>query len=102
MQTINNPWELVTDDPLEQQYLDVKSKLLIMCVSKIRKDFSEESWADGLGLSKKTANNVINGRLSRIELDTLVKLALKLGLTVTPEISRGEETKLKTLNICIK
>lgn len=102
MQTINNPWELVTDDPLEQQYLDLKSKLLIMCVSKIRRDFAVASWADGLGLSKKTVANVVEGRLSRIEIDTLVKLALKLGLTVAPVILRDEDTELNILNIAIE
>lgn len=102
MQTIYNPWELVTDNPLEQQYLGLKSKLLIMCVSKIRKDFPVASWGETLGFSKKTVGNVMNGHLSRIELDTLVRLALKLGLTVTPDIRRDEETQLNTLSITIK
>lgn len=102
MQTINNPWELVTDDPLEQQYLALKSKLLIMCVSKIRKDFPVASWGETLGFSEKTVSNVMEGCLSRIELDTLVKLALKLGLTITPVILRDEDTELNILNIAVK
>ena len=77
---MKNSFELISTDPVKFNTWSIKSKLIII----IRKLMIDNNWsqseaAEKLGISPPRVSNMLNGKLDKFSIDTLLEMVLKMG-----------------------
>ncbi|MCU3298268.1 helix-turn-helix domain-containing protein, partial [Enterobacter hormaechei subsp. steigerwaltii] len=77
---MKNSFELISTDPVKFNTWSIKSKLIII----IRKLMIDNKWsqseaAEKLGISQPRVSNMLNGKLDKFSVDTLLEMVFKMG-----------------------
>ena len=77
---MKNSFELISTDPMKFNTWSIKSKLIII----IRKLMIDNNWsqseaAEKLGISQPRVSNMLNGKLDKFSIDTLLEMVFKMG-----------------------
>lgn len=77
---MKNSFELISTDPVKFNTWSIKSKLIII----IRKLMIDNNWsqseaAEKLGISQPRVSNMLNGKLDKFSVDTLLEIVFKMG-----------------------
>ncbi|MGL6477599.1 helix-turn-helix domain-containing protein [Aeromonas hydrophila] len=94
-----NPFSLLTDDPVNFNAWSLKSKLIIILRDMVKENgWTQQEAADVLGISQPRVSNMLQGRIDKFSIDMLYMLLFKLGfsseLTYTPD-NRQEPLSVK-------
>lgn len=78
--SMKNSFELISTDPVKFNTWSIKSKLIII----IRKLMIDNKWsqseaAEKLGISQPRVSNMLNGKLDKFSVDTLLEMVFKMG-----------------------
>jgi predicted XRE-type DNA-binding protein len=83
MQSYQNVWEAITDDPHEAKILSIKSKLTMLAVQFIRnKQLTQAEVSLLTGVSQPRISNMMRGQLDKFSIDMLLTLVSKLGIAI--------------------
>ena len=77
---MKNSFELISTAPVKFNTWSIKSKLIII----IRKLMIDNKWsqseaAEKLGISQPRVSNMLNGKLDKFSVDTLLEMVFKMG-----------------------
>ena len=82
MNTVNNAFELLTDDIKEVENYTMRSNMMNAIVDLIKlKDWTQKEAAEYLGVSQPRISNLKNGKISKFSIDMLMGMLSKLGFT---------------------
>jgi predicted XRE-type DNA-binding protein len=77
-------WDALEDDPVRVQNLKLRSAAMIKIIEKIRvMNLTQVEAAKILGISQPRVSALIQGKINRFRLDSLVNFAHRLGLKVS-------------------
>jgi predicted XRE-type DNA-binding protein len=89
-QSFDNVWDAVENSPAEAANMSMRSSLLIAIEQQVRGwGVTQAKAAKRLGITQPRLNDLLRGRITNFSLDTLVKLAGQVGLTVRLEIAEA-------------
>lgn len=107
MQSFNNAFELLTDDPKEVENYTMRSNMMDAIVDLIKaKDWTQKEAAEHLGVTQPRISNLKNGRISKFSVDMLMGMLAKLGFTFefnyTPKIQADVNVSMtvSTAEVC--
>ena len=85
---MKNSFELISTDPVKFNTWSIKSKLIII----IRKLMIDNNWsqseaAEKLGISQPRVSNMLNGKLDKFSVDTLLEIVFKMGYTLDMDLT---------------
>ena len=77
---MKNSFEAISTDPVKFNTWSIKSKLIII----IRKLMIDNNWSQSeaaaqLGISQPRVSNMMNGKLDKFSVDTLLEMVFKMG-----------------------
>lgn len=76
-----NPLELIAESAEDLVVLSLKSKLVMLISQAIEsKGLSQEQAAKMMNVTQPRVSNLIGGRLSLFSVDTLLVMAMKIGV----------------------
>ena len=79
MKTLNNAFELVTDDPVKVQILTIKSNLINDVIDLMKaKKLTQVATAENLGVSQPRISRLMTGNISEFSIGWLTMAKLKL------------------------
>lgn len=74
-----NVFTLFEEDPVAAEIKNIKSKLFMLIIQKIRADELSQSQVSGMvGISQPRVSNMMKGYLHKFSIDMLISVALKL------------------------
>lgn len=80
---VNNPFELITTDPVKLALYSTKSKLIIIITEYIRtNEFSQKDAALFFGVTQPRISNMLKGQLAKFSIDCLLEMVVKTGSKV--------------------
>jgi predicted XRE-type DNA-binding protein len=89
-QSFDNVWDALENSPAEAANMSMRSSLLIAIEQQVRGwGVTQAEAAKRLGITQPRLNDLLRGRITNFSLDTLVKLAGQVGLTVRLEIAEA-------------
>lgn len=85
---MKNSFELISTDPVKFNTWSIKSKLIII----IRKLMIDNNWsqseaAEKLGISQPRVSNMLNGKLDKFSIDTLLEMVFKMGYKLDMDLN---------------
>ena len=81
-------WDALEDDPVRVENLRLRSALLIEVSQKIKSmDITQQQAASLLQISQPRVCALLQGKIERFRLDSLVDMAHRLGLSVQISIA---------------
>ncbi len=81
-------WEALEDDPVRAQNLKLRSTAMIEITGKIAAlGLSQMEAAKILSISQPRVSALIQGKIHKFRLDSLVDMAFRLGLNVSIQIA---------------
>jgi len=81
-------WDALEDDPVRQENLKLRSKLIITISETIRaRGLKQQDAAELLHISQPRASALLQGKIEEFRLDTLVDLVHRLGLRVSIKVT---------------
>jgi predicted XRE-type DNA-binding protein len=87
-QPFESAWEALEDDPVRVENLKLRSLVLIEITERIRiMGLTQTRAAELLGISQPRVSALLQGRIDKFRLDSLVDLANRLGLNVSIRIA---------------
>jgi len=87
-QRIESVWEALEDDPVRAQNLKLRSAAMIEITGKIAAmGLSQMEAAKILSTSQPRVSALIQGKIHKFRLDSLVDMAFRLGLNVSIQIA---------------
>ena len=82
-ETFINVWAALEDDPAERESLKVKSQMMLDIEKHIKRiGITQAQAAQKLGVSQPRVSDLVNGKIDRFTIDTLVTMLARLGLHV--------------------
>lgn len=97
-----NPFELLTDDPLELSLITTKAKLVRIAIEEIRmKGWNQKQTAEFLEISQPRVSNLFKSQLDKFSLDTLFTIVARLG-GYLPEVTFRPGDDLRPISIELK
>lgn len=88
MTRIPSVFDDLTDSPAEAENLRVRAKLMRGIRKLIRsEEWSQKEAAAHCGVTVPRLNALLNGHIDKFSIDALVKVAARLGQSVTVEMS---------------
>jgi predicted XRE-type DNA-binding protein len=102
--TLNNAFELITDDPKAVENYTMRSNMMNAIVDLIKiKEWTQQQAAENLGVSQPRISNLKNGKISRFSVDMLMRMLGKLGFTFEFNYTRNKQPDLDiSIIICNK
>lgn len=90
IQTFDNVWDALEDNPEEAANMTMRSNLLIAVSEQVKSwNVTQDEAAKRLGVSQPRLNDLLRGRIVKFSLDALVTLARKAGLIVRLDIAEA-------------
>jgi predicted XRE-type DNA-binding protein len=87
-QQFDNVWDALEQDPVRAENLRLRSALLIEISQKIKSmGITQQEAARRLQVSQPRVSALLQGRIERFRLDSLVDMAHRLGLSVQISIA---------------
>ena len=81
-------WEALEDDPVRVQNLKLRSVAMIEITQKIAAmGLSQTEVAEILSISQPRVSALVQGKIHKFRLDSLVDMAYRLGLSVSIQIA---------------
>lgn len=78
-----NVFALFEEDPVAAEIKNIKSKLFMLIIQKIRADELSQSQVSGMvGISQPRVSNLMKGYLHKFSIDMLISVTLKLNVLV--------------------
>ena len=88
IRTFSSVWDAVADSPEEAVNLELRSQIMDAIEEYIlREGITQRVAAERLGVPRSRISELVNGRLSKFTIDKLVKMAARVGLSVTMEVT---------------
>lgn len=96
---VRDPLELIAETEEDLVVLSLKSKL-IMLISKMieSKKLSQKEAAKIMGVTQPRVSNLTSGRLSLFSVDTLLVMAMKIGVDVKVTMDGNSSICMTALN----
>jgi predicted XRE-type DNA-binding protein len=89
-QSFDNVWDALSDSPEEAASMTMRSNLLIAIERRVRSwKLTQAAAAQRLGVTQPRLNDLLQGKIAKFSLDTLVDLAAKAGLSVRIKIAKA-------------
>lgn len=94
-QVYANVWDALADTPAEAENLKLRSRLM----REIRLRFDHFGWsqnvaAQNLGVTQPRISDLVNGKINKFSLDTLINMAAAVGVRVDVSLHiDGDESK---------
>lgn len=87
IRTFSSVWDAVADSPEEAVNLKLRSQIMDAIEDYIlREGITQKVAAGRLGVPRSRISELVNGRVSKFTIDKLVKMAERVGLSVTMEV----------------
>ena len=81
--TFANVWDALSDSPEEAATMKIRSDVMIAIHDTIRaRDTTQAKAASRLGVTQPRLNDLLQGKINKFSLDTLLTLAGRAGLKV--------------------
>jgi predicted XRE-type DNA-binding protein len=81
--TFANVWDALSDSPEEAATLKIRSDVMIAIHDRVRAwDTTQAQAASRLGVTQPRLNDLLQGKINKFSLDTLLTLAGRAGLKV--------------------
>lgn len=91
----NSPLSSLTDDPVELKIISIKSKLMILVASNIRKNgWTQSQAAKELNVNQPRISNLMNGQLSKFSVDMLISMLGQLNYIIDVSFDLSSESPL--------
>jgi predicted XRE-type DNA-binding protein len=95
-----NLFELFTDDPVESNIKNLKSKIHMSLINLIRqKGWTQLTAAKELNVSQPRMSNLFKGQLSKFSIDTLLEMLVRLGYKIDTDFDPTNELNPLTIKI---
>ncbi len=89
VQQFANVWDALESSPAEAAIMTARSELMMAVHDAVERwDVTRAKAAKRLKITETLLNDLLKGRISKFNLDTLVKIATRAGLNVTFEIKK--------------
>ena len=87
-QKFESVWDALEEDPVRVQNLKLRSAAMIKIAQKVRAmDLTQVEAAKLLGINQPRISNLLQGKIDKFRLDSLVDMAHRLGLNVSIRIA---------------
>lgn len=87
-QKFESIWDAIADTPAEAKNLKVRSDLIRGIRLRIdRFGWSQSVAAKNLGVTQPRVSDLVNGKINKFSIDTLINMAAAVGLTVKVAIT---------------
>jgi predicted XRE-type DNA-binding protein len=88
--TFANVWDALSDSPEEAATMKIRSDVMIAIHDTIRAwDITQAQAASRLGVTQPRLNDLLQGKINKFSLDTLLTLAGRAGLKVKINIKNA-------------
>jgi predicted XRE-type DNA-binding protein len=88
--TFANVWDALSDSPEEAATMKIRSDVMIAINDTIRAwDTTQAQAASRLGVTQPRLNDLLQGKINKFSLDTLLTLAGRVGLKVKINIGNA-------------
>jgi len=88
--TFANVWDALSDSPEEAATMKIRSDVMIAIHDTIRAwDITQAQAASRLGVTQPRLNDLLQGKINKFSLDTLLTLAGRAGLKVKINIKKA-------------
>jgi predicted XRE-type DNA-binding protein len=88
--TFANVWDALSDSPEEAATMKIRSDVMIAINDTIRAwDTTQAQAASRLGVTQPRLNDLLQGKINKFSLDTLLTLAGRAGLKVKINIGKA-------------
>jgi predicted XRE-type DNA-binding protein len=95
MLNLKSPLELLTKDPIELGIISIKTKLMIILTSSIRKNgWSQSQAAKSLNVSQPRISNLMNGQISKFSVDVLIEMLGRMDYIMDISFDLSSETPI--------
>jgi predicted XRE-type DNA-binding protein len=85
--TFANVWDAVEDSPEEAATMTMRSDVMIAIKDQVRSwNSTQAQAARRLGITQPRLNDLLNGKINKFSLDTLLTLATRAGLRVKLDV----------------
>ena len=85
--TFDNVWDAIEDSAEEAATMTVRSNLMIAIREQVRSwNMTQANAARRLAITQPRLNDLLNGKINKFSLDTLLTLATRAGLRVKIDI----------------
>lgn len=76
---VQNVFALFEEDPVVAELKNIKSKLLMLIIQKVRsQELSQSQVSEIAGITQPRVSNLMKGYLHKFSIDMLISVALKL------------------------
>lgn len=90
IETFDNVWDAIEDDPAVAENLKLRSLLMIAINNHIQREgLTQAEAAKLLGVTQPRISNLMRGKIDAFSLDLLVKMAATAGLRVSMKIRKA-------------
>ena len=84
----NSVWEALEEDPVRVQNLKLRSTLLMEITEKLRSmNLTQEKAAEILCVNQPRVSALLQGKIDKFRLDSLIDMAHRLGLNVSIKVA---------------
>jgi len=85
--TFANAWDAIEDSPEDAANMTMRSNVMIVIKETVRRwNTTQAQAARRLGITQPRLNDLLQGKISKFSLDTLMTLATRAGLKVKIEV----------------
>ncbi len=90
LETFDNVWDAIEDDPAVAENLKLRSSLMIELDRHIkRQKWTQAEAAKAFGVTQPRISNLMRGKINAFSLDLLVKMAVTAGLRVSMRVKKA-------------
>lgn len=89
-QSFATVWDALEETPREAANMLMRSRLLIAIETQVRGwELAEAEASRRLGITQPCLDDLLQGRITKFSLDTLINIASQAGLSVTLDIAEA-------------
>lgn len=92
MTRYSSVWDALENDPVRRDNLKLRSELMFRVAEHI-KQLKQKEAAELLSISQPRVSDLTNGRVDKFRLDTLINMALRIGLKVSIKTTETRRSK---------
>jgi predicted XRE-type DNA-binding protein len=85
--TFDNVWDAIEDSPREAAAMTMRSDVMIAIKEQVQSwNMTQANAARRLAITQPRLNDLLNGKINKFSLDTLLTLATRAGLKVKIDV----------------